>query len=95
MRLFYFQILLFTGFLGHAQSDASIDDKVMNYPEFTSINTLSIRIQNDFEIDSERVRAAFVWITGQMDYTTSLNQVFRPKRSYIYHSEFGKKYRMP
>ena len=71
-----------------------IDDKIRQYPYFSSLEHLSIRIMNDFESDAERVRAAFVWIIYNMDYGKSFDVIFQADKNYPYYSEIGRKYQM-
>lgn len=51
-----------------SQNFEEVDQKVLRYPDFTSIKDLGIRIQNDFSEDTARVRAAFVWLTHAIRY---------------------------
>ena len=71
-----------------------VDAKIKEYPYFSSLEHLSIRIMNDFESDAERVRAAFVWIVYNMDYGRSYDVIFRAEKYYPYYSEIGRKYQM-
>ena len=69
----------------YGQDYSHIDNKVRNYPEFPDINTLVIRVSNDFATDEERVRAFYVWITDNVSYNTAAyralqNKIQRPTR---------------
>ncbi len=54
----------------YAQTFEEVDQKVSLYPEFTSLRDLGIRIQNDFNTDDLRIRAAFVWLAQHVAYDT-------------------------
>ena len=72
----------------------SVDQKVRNYPYFKSVEHLGIRIMNDFDSDTDRVRAAFIWIVYNMDYGRSYDMIFQADRYFPYYSNFGRKYQM-
>ena len=72
----------------------SVDYKVRNYPHFDSLEHLSIRIMNDFSSDTDRVRAAFIWIIYNMDYGRSYDVIFEADKHFPYYSEIGRKYQM-
>lgn len=75
-----------------AQISGEVDQKVLRYPNFTSINDLGIRIQNDFPADSLRIRAAFIWVTHNIgyDYKGELRKSSREKIAYS--NEIEKEY---
>ena len=52
----------------HSQTFGEVDRKVSLHPEFDTLQELGIRIQNDFEADSLRIRAAFYWLTQHIAY---------------------------
>lgn len=86
-------ILIFIFFLTSicfSQDYFQIDSKVKNYPEFSSLTNLSIRIKNDFDSNSERVRAAFTWIVSNIKYDESLDTFFAPKPNLVYLTERGR-----
>jgi transglutaminase/protease-like cytokinesis protein 3 len=74
---------------GHAQMSGEVDRKVLLYPEFSSLNDLGIRIQNDFGTDSLRVRAAFIWVAHNIgyDYKGELRNPNREKIAYSNEEE--------
>jgi transglutaminase/protease-like cytokinesis protein 3 len=75
----------------NAQEYKSVDDKVVNYPEFTSITELTQRISSDFEKDHERIRAVFIWMVSHMGYKDRNTNFSSP--NLIYHqSEYGRKW---
>lgn len=90
-------LLLFfmlNGYFGFSQDFSEVDNKVKNYPEFSSIDHLAIRIQNDFNSDLDRARAAFIWVTENIKYGSNLDELFAPTPKLIYNSEYGKKYQI-
>ncbi|PCJ96254.1 MAG: hypothetical protein COA50_07340 [Flavobacteriaceae bacterium] len=91
MSKFLFILLVLFSLNSWAQNYDFIDNKVRNYPEFKSINHLGVRISNDFDKDSLRLRAAFTWLTHNISYKDkSISEVFKPKEQLVYYSEFGK-----
>ena len=93
-----FKKLLFIFFLSTSICNAgpyeSVDYKVRSYPYFNSLEHLSIRIKNDFSSDTDRVRAAFMWIIYNMDYGRSYDMIFQSDKHFPYYSEIGRKYQM-
>jgi len=89
-----FLLLVLNGYLVLSQDFSAVDGKVKNYPDFSSIDELSIRIQNDFEEDRSRVRAAFIWLTENIRYGRTLDELFAPTPKIIHNSEYGKKYQI-
>ena len=77
-----------------AQIYNQIDDKVKNYPNFKNIDHLSIRIQNDFKTDSQKIRAAFVWLTENITYGKTLEDLFTSDSKVYYYSPYGKDYQI-
>ena len=78
-------VLLFCCCTGYGQEFAAVDKKVQNYPEFTDINTLAIRIQNDFSQPADRARAVYIWITENISYNlaayyATLNRIPSPPK---------------
>lgn len=73
------------------QSYDEIDERVKNYPQFKTLNDLSIRIQNNFSCDENRIRAAFSWVAHNIRYEKTLDEVFQPHKRLYYISEFVKK----
>ena len=73
------------------QTFHEVDERVTNYPYFNSLEDLGIRIQNDYNSDANRVRAAFRWIALNIEYKKTLDEVFEPSKRLLYISEFVKK----
>jgi len=71
-KLLYTSLLLLSVSLC-AQATNEVDRRVRAYPDFKSLRDVGIRIQNDFETDSLRIRAAFVWITSNITYAKDGN----------------------
>ncbi len=86
-----FSFLFCISFIGYSQNYKAVDSKVKNYPRFQNIDDLGIRIQNDYAIDSLRVRAAFIWLVSNMEYQKTLDDTFAPMPQVLYNSEYGKK----
>ena len=84
-------LILFTASI-YSQDYTYIDNKVRAYPNFSNINSLSIRIRNDFEKESERARAAFIWVANNITYYKSLNNTFNSLSRFVYYSESGREY---
>lgn len=72
------------------QSYDEIDERVKNYPQFTTLNDLSIRIKNNFNTDENRIRAAFSWVAHNIKYEKTLDKIFQPHKRLFYISEFVK-----
>lgn len=73
-----------------SQSYDEIDERVRNYPQFKTLNDLSIRIQNNFNTDENRIRAAFSWVAYNIKYEKTLDEVFQTHKRLFYISEFVK-----
>ncbi|WP_297793993.1 transglutaminase domain-containing protein [uncultured Eudoraea sp.] len=67
-----------------------VDRKVRNYPSFKKVHDLGYRIQNDFISNEDRVRAAFVWLTHNMIYERTYDDIFRTGQKITYQSENGR-----
>ena len=85
LSIFFFFCCLCLG-----QQYEQLDEKVRNYPEFESIEHLAIRIKNDFDSDILRVRAAFIWVTDNMQYGKTVDDFFKPATTIVYYSEKWK-----
>ena len=66
-NLFCILFLLFS-ISAFSQKYTEVDTKVKRYPRFSSISDLGYRIMNDFEDDTNRIRAAFIWLTHNISY---------------------------
>ncbi|MGX1929700.1 transglutaminase domain-containing protein [Flagellimonas sp. 2504JD4-2] len=73
-----------------AQGYDHVDNKVKEYPNYDQIEHLAHRIQNDFDSDMDRVRAAFVWVAYNITYGKTLDEFFKPRETIIFYSERGK-----
>ena len=85
-------LLILCTFCIYSQDYTYIDDKVKVYPNFSNINNLSIRIRNDFEKESERTRAAFIWVAHNITYFKSLDDTFNSSPRFVHYSESGRQY---
>ncbi len=68
MRKSLLLILSLLMYGAYGQTYEVVDNKVRNYPAFQDINTLVIRVSNDFSSEEERVRAFYTWITHNVYY---------------------------
>ena len=94
MNKILFLFLLFSYSIS-AQNFKKTDSIVKTYPRFSKVENLANRIEKDFSSDTEKVRAAFFWLTKNIRY--NLRQLYNPKqRSYrfSYSSEEEKKQKM-
>ena len=94
MKKLLFLLLFLISVFSYGTEYRSVDERVKDYPYFNSLDHLSIRIMNDFRSDSERVRAAFIWVIYNMDYGRSYDVIFQADRFFPYYSEIGRKYQM-
>ncbi|UCD61635.1 MAG: hypothetical protein JSV59_03425, partial [Flavobacteriaceae bacterium] len=85
-----FSILFLISCAAFSNEYERVDQKVKNYPAFKKVHDLGYRIQNDFSTDEERVRAAFVWLTQNMVYEKSYDDIFRTDQRISYRSESGR-----
>lgn len=83
-------LLLILSTSGFSQDYTEVDERVRNYPHFESLSNLSIRIQNDFSDDENRLRAAFFWIAHNIEYKKTLEEIFKTRERVMYNSEFVK-----
>lgn len=67
-----------------------IDKKVASYPAFTDTQTLTIRISNDFKIDSEKARAVFTWIALNVKYNDAYNTIYKNNIYNLHYSAYQK-----
>lgn len=88
-KLFPFILLIFgTSVFGN--TFPIVEHKVNTYPKFRSAEHLGYRIMNDFNSDSLRVRAAFLWITRNMKYGKRDDSLFIEPPLYTYATENEK-----
>jgi transglutaminase/protease-like cytokinesis protein 3 len=66
--VFLFVLTTATTF-GQEKQFQSIDDRVKNYRNFTSIEQLAYQIASDFPSDIERIRAAYSWVATHISYS--------------------------
>lgn len=74
-----------------AQDFSIIDAKVKSYPKLISAENLANLIATDFNSDTEKVRATYVWLTQNIRY--DLAEYYNPTRtsySFSYSSEDEK-----
>ncbi|TMU57435.1 transglutaminase domain-containing protein [Flagellimonas algicola] len=67
-----------------------MDKIVLEYPHFDSIDELAYQIKTDFVYDIDKIRAAFVWVTNNITYGKTMDELFVPRTKIIYYSERGK-----
>ena len=60
-----------------AQNYKTIDEKVKQYPLYKNLNTLNIRVNNDFENDQAKAGAFYTWIALHINY--DLEHIGKPK----------------
>lgn len=92
----HFVILLFLIFSSglYAQDFSEIDYKVKHYPKsLNTIESLALRISNDFITDEEKVRAAFTWVSHNINYKTGKFFAFSTPEIIIYNSKYELKKR--
>lgn len=95
MKYTAFLLLLFTfNQLTWSQDFSMVDEKVYAYPDFDDIETLSIRIQNDFENDIERARAAYLWITDNIKYDQNALRSVRIEKLFFYSDKYDYEYKL-
>jgi transglutaminase/protease-like cytokinesis protein 3 len=86
--LFLFLTISISAF---SQNMEKVDSTVLKYPRFSKVEKLTDRIEKDFYTDSDKVRAAFFWLTKNIRY--NLKQFYNPKQrsySFSYSSEEDK-----
>ena len=84
-------LLLVLPLAGAAQGYEETDRKVLAYPDFASLKEVGIRIQNDFTDEAARVRAAFVWVSGNITYTLNEDEDGPETHRISYASEAQRK----
>jgi len=68
--------ILFFSFTISAQNYSKVDQMVKNYPlNFNNIDELANRINSDFNIDEEKIRALYSWLSLNIKYDSS-NDIF-------------------
>jgi len=94
MSKLLFSVLFLISCYAFSNEYARVDQKVRNYPAFKKVHDLGYRIQNDFSTGEERVRAAFVWLTQNMVYEKTENDILQTRQRIYYNSENGKRYQI-
>ncbi|GAB7257054.1 transglutaminase domain-containing protein [Polaribacter sp. OB-PA-B3] len=90
--IYFFLLISYTTF---SQNFDKVDKIVLEYPRFSKIENLALRIDTDFSKDEEKVRAAFFWLAKNIRY--DLNQYYNPKgRSFkfSYRNEIEKEQKL-
>lgn len=90
-----FTLFLFINTTIQSQNYTEVDVKVKDYPKFSSAQELATRIHKDFVSDSNKVRAAFIWLTKNIKY--DLNEYYNPTSKRIkfkYSSEKEKQQKL-
>ena len=86
-----FSLFLFLSLSIYAQEYTHIDDKVLKYSKYNSVEELASKINVDFTKDEDKVRAIYVWLTANIKY--DLAEYYNPKKNSIrftYSSEAEK-----
>ncbi|MBL4569467.1 MAG: transglutaminase [Flavobacteriaceae bacterium] len=76
----------------HAQQFTAVDAIVRDYPKFNNVINLANQITTDFETDTEKVRAVFIWLTANIRY--DLEEYYNPKTKRIRFSYTTEKERI-
>jgi transglutaminase/protease-like cytokinesis protein 3 len=78
-QLLFFLFLI--QFSLQSQNFKKVDAVVAEYPRFSKVENLALKITKDFNTDEEKARAAFFWLTKNIRY--NLKEYYNPsKRSY-------------
>jgi len=70
-------LFLFFSITGFSQDFTLVDATVKSYPMYTSPERLATKIIQDFNDDASKVRAAFKWLTNNIQY--NLEEYHHPK----------------
>ena len=68
MNKYVIVILLLSFNLLFSQNLKGVDFIVSNYPQFNSIDEVSNRIEKDFYLEKEKVRAVYTWMANNIRY---------------------------
>ena len=93
LRFFLLTLSFFTTSLCVSQEDLSVDDMVQRYPKFNSLKDLGIRVQNDFDDDSKKIRAIYSWLIQNIKYKKN-RAPFAGAKMLVYHSEYSLLYQL-
>ena len=78
-----------------AQEFARVDAKVKAYPAtYATVDRLASQIKSDFKTQTDRARAAFVWIALNIDYDKSPSAPGRKPINYSYKTEAERKVKL-
>jgi transglutaminase/protease-like cytokinesis protein 3 len=78
-QLFFFFLFIFGSLtIVSAQDFSQIDQKVLSYPKYTKPDRLAARINQDFQDDFSKARAAFRWLTQNIRY--DLEEYYQPRK---------------
>ncbi|APG63864.1 hypothetical protein LPB136_13570 [Tenacibaculum todarodis] len=91
MKQLFFFFFLITISTADAQYFSTVDAKVKSYPKFISAEKLADLISEDFNSDTEKVRATYIWLTQNIRY--DLAEYYSPTKtsySFSYSSEEEK-----
>lgn len=87
-----FFLLLFVHFI-YGQDYSYIDNKVKNYPStFNKIETIANKINYDFQLDEEKIRAIYTWLSHNISYDLQ-NDMFNISDNIIIYSSLDDKKR--
>lgn len=85
----FFFLITFLSY-SNAYDYSYIDKKVSNYPHFNNVKTLTIRISNDFNSDTEKARAIYTWIALNINYSDAYNTTYINNTFEFYTSIYQK-----
>jgi len=87
MKNFISAIILFTSLYGNTQDTTAVKQIIENYPHhFESVDKLAKRINSDFTLPKEKIRALYYWIATNIDFD-SKNDLFNFKINFITYSD--------
>ena len=78
MKLLITILFTFSIIIVHSQNYKLIDEKVKNYPHFNQIDDLVEHVNNEFNTDTEKVRAFYIWTAHNVTYDLNTYYSIRP-----------------
>jgi len=78
MKLLITILFTFSVITIQSQNYELIDENVKNYPNYSKIDELVLRVNNSFETDTEKVRAFYTWIALNVAYDLNKYYAIRP-----------------
>ena len=68
MKQFFIVLFILVSLTVRSQDLGRVDNKVRNYPQFTSAEAIANQINKDFDTDVEKVRAIYTWLALNIKY---------------------------